>query len=115
MSWTLCPGCGGSGVTALPGIDVTDIIAEDPDFGDDYRGGFYDEPCPDCHGLRVVPACRCGQPIIEGTWIDFDDDGDETEVAFSGCYEHVSDEERRTVDERAEISAMYEAERRAGA
>ena len=50
----VCFDCGGEGVRALHGYDVTDQCAEDPEFAEDYFAGHYDTTCESCKGNRVV-------------------------------------------------------------
>jgi hypothetical protein len=51
---SLCPSCDGEGKRALHGYDVTEMIREDPDFGQDYFAGHYDTLCNDCRGSGVI-------------------------------------------------------------
>ena len=50
----VCPQCRGRGVSTLYLGDVTEMIREDPDFGEDYWGGVYDRECDHCHGRNVI-------------------------------------------------------------
>ena len=54
----VCPLCDGRGSHVNPSIDAHGLSAEDfaddPDFAEDYFRGRYDQPCNECHGLRVV-------------------------------------------------------------
>ena len=51
----VCPHCGGQGRQVPRSFgDVTDLIREDPDFGEEYFAGAYDVTCVECRGLRVV-------------------------------------------------------------
>lgn len=55
--WVICGACGGEGKElygSLKGADVTNMIAEDPEFGEAYRAGRYDVPCSCCNGLGKV-------------------------------------------------------------
>lgn len=60
VKWELCPTCEGKGSHVNPSIDSHGIspeeFAEDPDFEIEYRRGFYDVPCYECGGRRVVPV-----------------------------------------------------------
>jgi hypothetical protein len=51
---SLCYVCDGEGNRALHGYDVTEMILEDPDFGEDYARGHYDTICDECRGHKVV-------------------------------------------------------------
>jgi len=50
----VCGSCGGEGMRALHGLDVTDQCREDPEFEEDYFAGRYDTLCDGCGGERVV-------------------------------------------------------------
>lgn len=53
--WDVCPACRGRKKVPLQGIAFTaDDMAEDPDFAEDYRRGFYDRPCTECKGEGLV-------------------------------------------------------------
>jgi len=56
----VCPVCDGKGTHVNPSIDshglTSEELHEDPDFAEDYFGGFYDVPCYHCDGKRVVPV-----------------------------------------------------------
>lgn len=45
--------CDGGGFTASEWNEMCD---GDPDFAEDYFGGKYDRPCPECSGNRVRPV-----------------------------------------------------------
>jgi len=66
----ICGDCEGRGVMTLrPFAFTADDFAEDPDFADDYRDGFYDEPCDTCDGLGRYYALKGTQQhpeVIEG-------------------------------------------------
>jgi len=59
ISFMVCETCHGHGSTVNPSIDAGSLSEEDfrddPDFREDYYGGAYDIPCPECRGKRVVP------------------------------------------------------------
>lgn len=59
-AFKVCPRCNGRGKHVNPAVDEhgisADEFAEDPDFAEDYFGGFYDVECHKCSGLRVVAA-----------------------------------------------------------
>jgi hypothetical protein len=69
FDWLLCPVCRGRGSHVNPAIDGQGLTAEDfaddPDFAEDYHAGFYDQPCVECHGLRVVPQLRDPCPALD--------------------------------------------------
>ncbi len=51
--WEICNACGGEGTElygSLKGADVTEMLREDPEFEEEYRGGRYDVACSQCHG-----------------------------------------------------------------
>ncbi len=51
--WAICNECNGEGSelrSGLKGVDVTDMILDDPDFYDEYIGGKYDVACSSCKG-----------------------------------------------------------------
>lgn len=58
--YEVCDLCRGSGKVVNPSIDCGGLTREDfdqdPDFEEDYFAGRYDVTCPECQGLRVVPA-----------------------------------------------------------
>jgi hypothetical protein len=132
----VCPTCEGRGTHVNPAVDGNGLTAEDmaelgDDFREDYLGGVYDVRCEECKGDRVVPACRCGQPVAPGTLIRAatDDEIDtyhrrayeaggewpELEARYSACYEHLTDDEREWFDSERDSAAMTAAELRAGA
>ena len=57
LHFAVCHVCEGRGSHVSPGIDShglsSEDFAEDPDFAEDYRSGFYDVPCSCCGGQRV--------------------------------------------------------------
>jgi len=65
----VCDLCRGSGHVVNPGIDCGGLTQEDfdedPDFAEDYLSGVYDQPCPQCHGNRVVPNVEFPKNIQE--------------------------------------------------
>jgi DnaJ-class molecular chaperone len=75
--YIVCPDCQGRGTMTLQRLAVTqEQFDEDPDFMEDYLGGVYDEPCPDCHGRttvlvideeRLTPEQK---EYVEGYWQD---------------------------------------------
>ncbi len=54
----VCPQCRGRGTIVNPAVDGNGLTAEDfgqdPEFLDDYLGGVFNIPCPECSGRRVV-------------------------------------------------------------
>lgn len=60
--YEVCPVCDGEGKHVNPAIDgngitgseMAEILADDPDFLDDYMEGMYDVVCRCCEGRRVV-------------------------------------------------------------
>jgi hypothetical protein len=52
--WEICSTCRGHGTSTAYLGDVTEMIREDPDFGDDYRTGLYDRTCESCDGRGMV-------------------------------------------------------------
>jgi RecJ-like exonuclease len=91
VKFAVCPTCRGKGTQALHGLEVTEMVREDPDFAEDYWSGGYDHPCDECKGERVVEVVdedRC-DPATLKLW-------------FEWC------------DAEAETRAMEEAERRMG-
>jgi DnaJ-class molecular chaperone len=53
--YIVCPDCHGKGTMTLQRLAVpAEMFEEDPDFGEAYWRGDYDEPCPDCHGRTTV-------------------------------------------------------------
>lgn len=65
----VCGMCRGHGKVVNPSIDCGGISEEDfdrdPDFREEYFAGRYDISCPECKGLRVVPAW---EPIADNVW-----------------------------------------------
>jgi len=59
FEYKVCPTCRGTGTVVDPSVDERGIdparFAGDPEFAEDYFGGAYDEPCPQCEGENVVP------------------------------------------------------------
>jgi len=116
-TFAVCPECRGTGYGDGLG-DVTEMIREDPDFADDYRAGAYNTGCRRCGGQRVVPACRCGQPVQEGhTYVPIlDDEGEREErQPYRDCYDHLPADQRDELHDQWQIDAESAAERRMGA
>ena len=90
----ICDECSGAGTTAAHLGDVTDAIAEDPDFGEAYSDGQYDRACSCCKGTGRVEVLSAGAP-----W------------AVRRAYA----EARRLARWESEWAAEAAAERRAGA
>jgi len=67
----VCPQCDGRGSSTAYLGDVTNIIAEDPDFGEDYWAGHYDRECDLCHGRNVVEEMDEDRlsPEIKAMWL----------------------------------------------
>lgn len=67
--WGVCPVCEGEGKHVNPSIDCGGLsledFDEDPDFEEDYFGGFYDVTCNCCQGLRVVRVVDKDQLTLE--------------------------------------------------
>lgn len=64
---TLCSACGGRGTETLRGCVFTaEDMAEDPDFAEDYRNGFYDTACTECdgHGRYYVLAENAAPEVL---------------------------------------------------
>lgn len=117
MKFAVCPRCEGRGSHVNPAIDGNGITGDEmdelgDDFREDYLSGVYDVACEECHGERVVPACRCGKPVVVGSYLDIDTD---RERPYSACFDHLSDDEREWLESERETAAIYAAERRAGA
>lgn len=59
MRWAVCDVCSGRGTHVNPSIDAHGIsaeeFAEDPDFGEAYFSGAYDQTCNRCQGRTTVP------------------------------------------------------------
>lgn len=57
----VCGLCSGSGSVVNPNIDCGGVSFDsydrdyDPDFEENYKNGVYNQTCPTCGGLRVVP------------------------------------------------------------
>jgi len=52
-----CDRCDGTGTHVNPSIDGNGLSEEaqsDPEFMEDYMGGFYDVPCSECKGEKIV-------------------------------------------------------------
>lgn len=119
MDYVACPTCRGNGTHVNPAVDGNGLTSDDidemggDDFMEDYLGGVYDVICEECGGLRVVPKCpKCDRPVVEGGMFVWDD----PELRpFSGCYEHLTQDEREAVDEDRELEAEIRAEQRMGA
>jgi hypothetical protein len=103
--WVICPACEGNATTTrhiepdgggFTATEWADACGDDPDFADDYFGGRYDRPCPDCAGLGRMM-------IIDESAIV----GWRAKILFKHYCEQLSDS--------AEIDAIQAAERRAGA
>ena len=68
--WEICASCGGEGTTTrhiecdgggFTASEWAEACDDDPDFAEDYFGGRYDRPCPDCNGsgkVKVVDLDR---------------------------------------------------------
>jgi hypothetical protein len=95
-TFAVCGTCDGKGSHVNPSIDAhgitPDEFAEDPDFAESYFRGDYDQPCNECHGLRVVPVVDDSRATPE-------------QVALA--------EDR--IESRYQYDAEVEAERRMGA
>jgi len=67
----VCGTCEGTGTQVNPAIDgngLNEELADDPDFMEDYMGGFYDTSCCECEGIRVVSVIdedRCTPEQIQ--------------------------------------------------
>lgn len=59
----LCPCCEGTGQTSAYLGDVTNMVAEDSDFGDAYFAGEYDRACSDCKGSGRIQVLVEGAPF----------------------------------------------------
>jgi hypothetical protein len=107
--FVICPQCGGSGYGDNLG-DVTDMVHEDPDFAEEYAAGAYNTGCEECRGQRVVPACsnwNCDEAAYgKVPWRD--DPAPE-------CYEHLSADDKDSVESYYQMEAEMAAERRMGA
>jgi hypothetical protein len=91
VKFEVCPTCEGKGTQALHGLEVTDMVRDDPEFAEDYFRGFYDTICAGCRGQRVVEVVderRLDAPTLK-LWHEW-------------C------------DAEAELRAMEAAERRMG-
>lgn len=119
--FAVCPTCEGRGTHVNPSIDAHGITAEEmdelgDDFREDYMGGVYDVACAECNGLRVVPACWCGQPVIARDRSGWNDSRDRVSTEhYSACYEHLTEDEREERDDLASMFAEMAAEARMGA
>ena len=59
VHFEVCDLCHGKGTMVNPSIDAGGLCYDDfddPYFEEDYHGGFYDVPCSQCNGKRVVPV-----------------------------------------------------------
>jgi hypothetical protein len=56
----VCDLCQGTGTVVNPSIDASGLTSDDfykdPDFEEEYFSGYYDIPCPQCRGNRVIPV-----------------------------------------------------------
>ena len=61
--YEICDSCRGEGVTTrhiecdgggFTASEWAEACNDDPDFAEDYFGGVYDQPCPDCLNGKVV-------------------------------------------------------------
>lgn len=103
--WAICPACEGDALTTrhiecdgggFTASEWADACDDDPDFAEDYFGGRYDRPCPDCNGLGRV------QVIDEDAELDW-----RRRILLKAYREQERDS--------AEIDAIQAAERRYGA
>ncbi|HEU5112111.1 MAG TPA: hypothetical protein VFU96_02270 [Acidimicrobiia bacterium] len=113
--WAVCPRCHGNGSHVNPSIDGNGITESEmaelgEDFREDYMSGVFDVPCEECGGLRVVPGCHCGQPVVAGHW--YPGEIDEPEP-YTLCHEHLEGEQLSQWRAMAELAAEQAAERRA--
>jgi len=119
--FAVCPRCEGRGSHVNPAVDGNGITADEmdelgPDFREDYLSGVYDVRCDECKGDRVVPACKCGEPVVPGRyWAYGESRADDGERPYSACYEHLADDERETFEDNAHTAALYASELRVGA
>ena len=64
--YEVCDLCDGKGSHVNPSIDAHGIspeeFYEDPDFEESYFAGYYDIPCNQCGGKRVVPVPNQNDP-----------------------------------------------------
>ena len=99
MKWEVCELCRGKGSHVNPAIDAHGISGEemydDPDFAERYFSGFYDVPCYESHGRRVVPE------------IDTDRLTDQQKKEYKTVLQNQAED--------ASYAAQCEAERRMGA
>ena len=69
-----CCNCNGSGSHTNPSIDgngLSDDLAGDPEFMQDYMSGGYDVQCTECHGFLLVPTSK--DPRFEKALDDYYD------------------------------------------
>lgn len=105
--FAVCPRCGGTGFVSNPAFDgmSTSELREElgdeetREFLDEYttRGGMFDLLCPRCQMLRVVEACAtlpCKNPR---EWI--------SNTEFEHCVEHLTTDEKETLEE---LISMYQ-------
>jgi len=93
FEYAVCPTCRGTSTVVDPSVDEHGIdparFGRDPEFAEDYFGGAYDEPCPQCGGENVVP-----------------------ELTPSGEEEEVAQEFRRRYREVNRVREIQRQERR---
>lgn len=69
VKFEVCPLCNGRGKHINPSIDAHGISPEefrnDPQFEEDYFGGFYDVTCYECGGRNVVPEIDLGSSQLD--------------------------------------------------
>lgn len=98
----VCDTCQGKGSHVNPSIDSGGLsredFDEDPGFREEYFSGAYDVPCYGCAGRRVVPVIDTSDSF---SW------SEDQKTAFAHHNE--------VLDDRAEMAAVYAAERRMGA
>jgi len=73
--WEVCGCCNGNGTTYLgwasrdqPAFTSEDFAEEGPDFAEEYFGGHYDKPCPECNGrttVKVIDEDACTTPELK--------------------------------------------------
>lgn len=96
--WEVCDLCRGNGKVVNPSVDYNGIssqeFADDPDFAEDYFGGRFDIPCPECGGKRVtrsyVPAPGKLHDVTEAFLAVIDE-----ALGFDAAYDAESAAERR--------------------
>lgn len=103
--WIICPDCDGRAVTTrniecggggFTASEWREALDDDPDFGDDYFFGRYDEPCPTCKGRSTIQEIDREAPLDWRLKI----------------FLRALDAQER---DRIEIDATHAAERRMGA